>query len=34
VAILYKHGIDFIDAQELWNDERLIELDAARMEEP
>jgi len=34
IANLYKHGIDFIDAQELWNDERLVELDAARMEEP
>ncbi len=34
IANLYKHGIDFVDAQDLWNDERLIELDAARIEEP
>lgn len=27
-ANLEKHGIDFIDAQALWNDPNLIEIDA------
>jgi len=29
-----KHGIDFADAQALWDDERLLELGAAGTEEP
>ncbi len=28
-----KHGIDFIEAQLLWNDERLLEMNATTTEE-
>ncbi len=33
VANLEKHGIDFIDAQALWNDPNLIEIDANSYDE-
>ncbi len=29
-----KHGIDFIDAQLLWNDSRLLSLEAKDVDEP
>jgi len=29
-----KHGIDFIDAQELWNDSALLEIPAKTADEP
>lgn len=29
-----KHGIDFVEAQRLWIDERLLELDARSEDEP
>ena len=29
-----KHGIDFVDAQELWNDEDLVEVSARTTDEP
>ena len=29
-----KHGIDFIDAQELWNDIDLLEIPAKTIDEP
>ena len=31
---LERHGIDFIDAQTLWNDPNLIEIDAKSDDEP
>jgi hypothetical protein len=31
---LSKHGIDFIDAQLLWNDPRLLEIPAKTEDEP
>ena len=31
---LERHGIDFIDAQTLWNDANLIEIDAKSDDEP
>ena len=31
---LSKHGIDFVDAQLLWNDPRLLEIPARTEEEP
>jgi len=31
---LQKHGIDFIDAQGLWNDPRLLEIPAKTEDEP
>lgn len=31
---LKKHGIDFIDAQLLWNDPRLLEIPAKTEDEP
>jgi len=31
---LQKHGIDFIDAQSLWNDPRLLEIPAKTEDEP
>ena len=31
---LSKHGIDFIDAQLLWNDPRLLEIQAKTEDEP
>jgi len=31
---LFKHGIDFAEAQALWDDERLLELDIVWAEEP
>ena len=31
---LLKHGIDFIDAQNLWRDERLLEIPARTTDEP
>lgn len=31
---LLKHGIDFIDAQELWNDPQLLEIPAKTADEP
>jgi uncharacterized DUF497 family protein len=33
-ANLAKHGIDFIDAQKLWNDPRLLEIPAKTEDEP
>lgn len=33
-ANLLKHGISFIDAQELWNDPRLLEVPAKTEDEP
>jgi uncharacterized DUF497 family protein len=33
-ANLSKHGIDFIDAQLLWNDPRLLEIPAKTEDEP
>ena len=29
-----KHGIDFVDVQELWSDENLIEIPAKNLDEP
>ena len=29
-----KHGIDFVDVQELWSDENLIEVPAKNLDEP
>ncbi|MHB1661404.1 MAG: BrnT family toxin [bacterium] len=29
-----KHGIDFIEIQEIWNDENLIEIPAKKVDEP
>lgn len=34
VANRKKHGIDFVEAQSLWDDERLLELEATTSEEP
>jgi uncharacterized DUF497 family protein len=31
---LEKHGIDFNDAQSLWDDERLLEIPAKTLDEP
>lgn len=31
---LEKHGIDFDDAQELWQDPSVMEIDAKPMDEP
>ena len=31
---LWKHGIDFVDAQLLWSDPRLLEVPARTEEEP
>ena len=31
---LKKHGIDFIDAQQLWNDPDFVEIQASSTEEP
>jgi uncharacterized DUF497 family protein len=31
---LEKHGIDFIDAQRLWSDTRLLEVPAKTLDEP
>lgn len=31
---LEKHGIDFEDAQELWQDPYMVEIDARDMDEP
>jgi len=31
---LAKHGIDFIDAQSLWNDQNLLEIPARTEDEP
>jgi len=33
-ANLLKHGIDFIEAQDLWNDPRLLEIPAKTEDEP
>lgn len=33
-ANLMKHGIDFVDAQDLWNDPRLLEIPAQTEDEP
>lgn len=33
-ANLQKHGIDFIDAQALWNDPNLLEIPAKTEDEP
>ena len=33
-ANLSKHGIDFVDAQLLWNDSRLLEIPAKTDDEP
>ena len=33
-ANLKKHGIDFIDAQQLWNDCNLLEIPAKTIDEP
>ena len=33
-ANLLKHGINFIDAQDLWNDTRLLEIPAKTEDEP
>jgi len=33
-ANLQKHGIDFLDAQRLWNDPRLLEIPAKTEDEP
>jgi uncharacterized DUF497 family protein len=29
-----KHGIDFVDAQSLWNDSNLLEIPAKTLDEP
>ena len=29
-----KHGIDFVEAQALWSDERLVEIPARTVDEP
>lgn len=29
-----RHGIDFVDVQELWSDENLIEIPAKNLDEP
>ncbi|HEY9040643.1 MAG TPA: BrnT family toxin [Rheinheimera sp.] len=34
LANLEKHGIDFVDAQQLWADPDLIEIDARSTDEP
>jgi len=34
LANLLKHGINFIDAQDLWNDPRLLEIPAKTEDEP
>ncbi|MCD7059211.1 BrnT family toxin [Pelagibacterium xiamenense] len=34
VANYEKHGIDFEDAQVLWNDDRLLEVPARTVDEP
>ena len=34
LANLEKHGIDFVDAQQLWADPYLIEIDARSTDEP
>jgi len=31
---LAKHGIDFVDAQQLWNDSNLLEIPAKTEDEP
>ncbi|MDZ4141790.1 MAG: BrnT family toxin [Methylotenera sp.] len=31
---LLKHGINFVDAQDLWNDPRLLEIPAKTEDEP
>lgn len=31
---LAKHGIDFVDAQQLWNDSNLLEIPARTEDEP
>jgi uncharacterized protein len=31
---LAKHGISFLEAQALWNDERILEISAKPLEEP
>ena len=31
---LAKHGLDFIDAQQLWNDPNLLEIPARTVDEP
>ena len=33
-ANLLKHGINFVDAQDLWNDPRLLEIPANTEDEP
>lgn len=33
-ANLLKHGIDFVDAQQLWNDPMLLEIPAKTEDEP
>lgn len=33
-ANLLKHGINFVDAQDLWNDPRLLEISAKTEDEP
>lgn len=33
-ANLLKHGIDFVDAQQLWSDPRLLEIPAKTEDEP
>ncbi len=33
-ANLQKHGIDFVDAQDLWNDPSLLEIPAKTEDEP
>ena len=33
-ANLKKHGIDFVDAQELWGDSNLVEIPANTTDEP
>jgi len=33
-ANLSKHGIDFVDAQALWNDPRLLEIPAKTEDDP
>ncbi len=30
----YKHGIDFVEAQDLWNDPDLLEISAKDIDEP
>lgn len=34
LANLEKHGIDFVDAQRLWTDPDLVEIQARSMDEP